>query len=661
MKKILLVIFILCLFTRLAIAQDFPYGTVTDEEMNMKKYEKDTSAHAVVLQEFGKARIGVGNDDNIKVFYDYHVKIKIFDAKGFDNGTVKIPVYNDSDGDSYENVDGIDGVTFYKDDNSLIKKVDLEHKKIYPTKENKHWAHYNFALPGLHNGCVIEYKYSVESPYWSDFHHWNFQSDIPKVYSEYEVHIPGFWVFNASLKGFLKLTKSSAVIEQQCFSSGGAHCDCSLLTYGMKDIPAFIEEDYMTSSKNFLSAINFELQEYTNPYTGTKVKVTKEWKDIDYQLKDSYEFGGQLKKKGLFKDKIQLVIAGKTDDLGKAKAVYVFIQKLFKWNEFTGISSVDGLSKAVDTHTGSVADINLSLVNALTAAGLNTETVLLSTRDNGIVNTLYPVINDFDYVVAKVNIGGKSYLLDATDPLLSFGMLPLKCLNDKGRVFSLDKPSYWMEMDLPQKEKKTYALDLTLTDDGKLKGTITHYSIGYDAYLKRKEIKKFNSVDEYVEDLNGKLQKMKIIKSEITDLDSLDSPIGEKYEVEIKLFDKNNGDQFSFNPFFLDKIVNNPFKLAERSYPVDWGMPSEDTFILTMHLPAQYTIVSQPPNLDFSLPNGGGGFLTNYEPGSSSFTFSNMIKFNKSIYTSNEYPYLKELYNKVIQSEKAEMIFKKKL
>jgi len=37
-----------------------------------------------------------------------------------------------------------------------------------------------------------------------------------------------------------------------------------------------------------------------------------------------------------------------------------------------------------------------------------------------------------------------------------------------------------------------------------------------------------------------------------------------------------------------------------------------------------------------------------------------MIKFNKSIYTATEYPYLKELYNKVIQSEKAEMIFKKK-
>ena len=298
---------------------------------------KDTSAHAVVLQEFGKSRINVSNDDQIKVFYEYHVKIKIFDASGFDNGTVKIPVYNNSSGDRYETVYDISGVTYFKDDNGLIQKIALDDKKIYPVKESKHLAHYNFALPGLRNGCVIEYKYTMESPYWDNFPSWHFQGDIPKVTSGYEVHIPAFWVYNASLKGVLKLSNSKADIESKCFSSGGANCDCSLLVYGMNDIPAFITEDYMTSPKNFMSAINFELVEFTNPYTGTKTKMTKEWKDIDYQLKDDQNFGGQLKRKGLFKDRIIPVIAGKTDDIGKARAVYAYVQKLFKWNDYVGI------------------------------------------------------------------------------------------------------------------------------------------------------------------------------------------------------------------------------------------------------------------------------------------------------------------------------------
>jgi hypothetical protein len=79
-------------------------------------------------------------------------------------------------------------------------------------------------------------------------------------------------------------------------------------------------------------------------------------------------------------------------------------------------------------------------------------------------------------------------------------------LNDQGRVFSLDKPSYWIDMNTKQRENVTYSIDLTLQDDGKMKGTITRYSSGYSGYLRRKEIKKFNSVKEYVESIAEKLR-----------------------------------------------------------------------------------------------------------------------------------------------------------
>jgi hypothetical protein len=658
MNKALLTLFTLFGALQFAAAQDFPFGKVTAEEMELKNYAKDTSAHAVVLQEYGKSRIDVTNDDNIKLIYEYHVKIKIFNNKGFDNGTVQIPVYNNSDADSYENVDDIAGITFYKDDNGLTQKVELENNKIYPVKENKHWANYKFALPGLRNGCVIEYKYRIESPYFENFHSWHFQDDIPKIYSEYEVHIPGFWNYNASLRGGLKLTKNKSEIEKVCFSSHGASCDCSKMVYGMSDIPAFVGEDYMTSPKNFLSAINFELVEYVNPYNGVKHKITKEWKDVDYELKTNPYFGSQLKRKGLFKDKLVPVIAGQTDDLGKAKAIYSYIQKTFKWNDFYGIYT-DGLGKPLDQHSGSVADINLSLVTALNAGGINAEAVLLSQRNHGIVNTLYPVIGDFDYVVAKVNIGDKNYLLDATDPMLPFGMLPFKCLDDKGRVFSLDKPSYWIDLNLPQKEKSMQTLDLTLDENGKLKGTLTKYSIGYEAYIKRVAIKKYNSTDEYVEKLNAESPKLKILKSEISGLDSLDQPLTEKYEIEFDAYNKlaNN---LSFNPFFWDRIKTNPFKLDERSFPVDRGMALDERLTLIIHLPAQYTIEAPPQNFAVALPNNGGKFLTNYQPDDNMFTFSNIIQLNRPVYSSEEYPYLKEFYNKIIQSEMSEMVFKKK-
>ncbi len=49
MKKTLFIVFILSVFSKLVSAQNFQYGKVTPEEMDMKTYPKDTSAHAVVL------------------------------------------------------------------------------------------------------------------------------------------------------------------------------------------------------------------------------------------------------------------------------------------------------------------------------------------------------------------------------------------------------------------------------------------------------------------------------------------------------------------------------------------------------------------------------------------------------------------------------------
>jgi hypothetical protein len=80
-----------------------------------------------------------------------------------------------------------------------------------------------------------------------------------------------------------------------------------------------------------------------------------------------------------------------------------------------------------------------------------------------------------------------------------------------------------------------------------------------------------------------------------------------------------------------------------------------------MHLPNGYVIENPPQNTGFAMPNAGGRFVVAYQGDSNSFTFSHVTEFNKSIYNSDEYPYLKELYNKIILSEKTEMIFNKKI
>ena len=659
MKKILLLSLILFLGTAV-FAQDFPYGEQDNAALDMKKYDKDTSAHAVVLKEYGTSRINLTSDYHVRLTFDYHTKIKFFDSKEFESeGTFVIPIYN-GDGMVYEDVEDIKGITFYKDDNGMIQQTELDPKKIITEKRDKHYSLIKFTMPALRKGCVIEVSYHLITPYFRNFHPWHFQGYIPKVYSEYEVHIPGLWNFNASLRGYLKLTKNTAKVESKCFTLGSGSADCSNIVYGMSDIPAFKQEDYMTAEKNYKSAVYFELEEETDLHTGAKTKYAKEWKDLDYDLKTESWFGGQLKRNGLMKDRIAPVIANKTDQMEKAQAIYDYIKSTIKWDEDEDFGSEDGIRQALINHRGNAGDINLALVTALNAGGIPTEAVLLSTRPHGNINKLYPSIGDFNYVVARANIGDKSYLIDATEPLLPFGMLPKRCLNDQGRVFSLNKPSYWIDLNTNQRENVTYALDLTLQDDGKMKGTITRYSSGYSGYLRRIEIKKFNSENEYVESIAEKLRKTKIVKSNIVNIDSLDKPLGETYEVEMNIYDNLNHDHFSFSPFLLNHVTTNPFKLAERDFPVDWGMPSDERYIINVHLPKDYVLESSPQAMAIAMPNKGGNFFTAFDGDTENFSFSYDTRFNKSIYSPEEYPYLKELYNKIILAQKNEFVFKKK-
>jgi hypothetical protein len=118
--------------------------------------------------------------------------------------------------------------------------------------------------------------------------------------------------------------------------------------------------------------------------------------------------------------------------------------------------------------------------------------------------------------------------------------------------------------------------------------------------------------------------------------------------------------RFSFNPILFDRFIENQFKLTERTYPVDWGMPSSKRYILNMHLPAGYVIENAPQAVSIGLPNKGGQFITGFTADGDNFVYSNVIQFNKSLYSQEEYPYLKELYNKIIASEKADIVFSKK-
>jgi len=655
MRKIfLLLILSFSLFT--ASAQNFNFGAITLEDVEYDRNKIDSNANAIVLKEFGTASVQISDRTNgTELVFEYHVKIKIFNKEGFNHANIVIPTYKD--GTREELISAVRASTFNYENGHFVESV-MDKKSIFTENKSKYTVLTKFTLPNIKNGSVIEYSYRLESPNLFNFKTWEFQSDIPKVYSEYLVYIPAIYNYNVSLRGFNKLSDTKSELAKECMRISGTPIDCSKIWYIMKNVPAFIEEDYMTAASNFKSAIYFELSDQ-QLLNGGNQKYTKTWRDIDYELTGEKSLGAQMKRKDLFKDVMPAILKNSTDDLSKAKAIFEYIKKQIKWNNYYGKYSEDNIKKALDMHSGNVADINLSLISALSAASLDAEAVILSTRDNGVVNKLFPVMSDFNYLIAKVNIDGKSYLLDASEPLAPFGLLPLRCVNDQGRVINLKKPSYWIDLLAGQKTSTSYIMEGKLEADGKIKGTITTHSTGYAALNKRREIKKYNSPDEYVEKLDERLPKIQILKQEIRNIDSVENTLTEVYEVEFSPIANASKDDLFFSPFFINPVSKNPFNLSSRTYPVDLAAASDERVIINIALPGKYQMTEQPKDLALGLPNNGGRYLLKTLVEDNTLSFSQVLQFNKAIYEPEEYPYLKEFYSKIIQNQKADVLLKK--
>jgi hypothetical protein len=643
----------------MAEAQDVPFPTISVVDLTKNTYERDTSAGAVVLKEFGEAYI---DNDEYHLIFKFRTRIKILNKNGLDEATFEIPLRKLSN-NAVEKIITLKASSFNLE-NDRVSEVVLSDKDVFTEDKNKYWKIKKFAIPNVRVGSIIEVSYTLDSPYIFNFRPWEFQSHLPKIESEYWASIPGTYLYNITLRGFQKLSKNDSKIIPKCLGTntsglqGGYSADCALMKFGMKNIPAFIEEDYMTSKNNFISSIQFELSE-VRYFDGRVDKVTKEWKDVEQELKQDTRFGVQLKKGKDIGTEVKKLIENETDELTKARKVYDFIKGWYLWNDTYGVYSELGIKKAFDQKTGNVGDINLSLVAAMRFAGLNAEPVILSTRTNGLVVELHPVLSDFNYVVAKVNIGDRAYLADATEKHYPLGMLPERCLNGKGRVIG-ERTSSWLELKASESRKTTSVFALKLEKDGVIRGTLQTTFMGYDAVERRKEILSYQSQDAYIKDLKSLLDEIDITGYELKNVEDIEAPLSRILHLEIRAFDDLQVSNFLFNPFFLDKWRDNPFKSRERLYPVDFGVPLSRVSVLTMAYPEEFELVNVPEKIGVTLPNSGGRFLFEAKNVDNTLSLNNSLSINQAVFSSTEYHYLKELFNRILQVQNGELIFKRK-
>jgi hypothetical protein len=634
--------------------EEIEFGELSYDEKEFTKYEKDTMASAVYLTETGDNFFEV-RDNYIYLITKYKAKIKILKKDGFNQADISIPYYHSDK--KTEKIDRIRAVTH---NGSVVRGVRKE--EVFDVDVSENWSEKKFTFPDVKVGSILEYTYEIQSPFHFNLKGWEFQSEIPKLYSEYTAKIPSNWVYNRALIGELKLTTNDATLKKYCFKVPGfTEASCEVLKYAMKDVPAFkASEEFMLSGNNYRSRLEFELSEYTSFYEG-KERFTKSWDDVDREFKSDKDLGRQLRKNGFFEKHIDAKLLSSGEPLTRANNIYDFVRKYFTWNEEYGIWNDNRVENAFANKKGNAAEINLTLINLMNLAGIKADMMLLGTRDKGLPKKSHPVMTDFNYIVAKVDIEGQSYLLDATDKNLPFGMLPFHSLNYYGRVMDFKNDSYWYDI-VPENENKRIVRAQLEFDGGteKIKGMFDIINLGYSCVSQR-NMHDSMTKDEYLEKSENEIAwESQITSYELKEKYSSDKKLTERFEFESRLFDNKNN--LFLNPFFVTFFNENPFISMERTYPIDFGYLRNFEFMLNLKIPDGYSIKTLPESKNIVLPENLGFLRLDSQNGTNGIiNVFFELKLNATQYSSDYYSSVKDLFAKAVQAQTQSLIVLEKI
>ena len=620
-------------------------------DLKTNTFEKDSTANALIVYKFGNSFVD-GQNYNLRT--EIKQKIKILNKEGFNKANISIHLYNK--GDRKQKVEKIIATT-YNLVNGTVVKTNLLKKDIFREKYDENHTLVKFALPNIKEGSVITYSYTRISPFMFNYKGWDFQSDVPTLYNEYRTSIPGNWYYNIKLVGGKKLTTNTSKKKRDCLQGyRGGTADCSNSVYAMKDIPAFIEEDHMTSKKNYLARVEYELQTFKG-FDGSQNNYTKTWESVDKEFKTDKAIGRQLTKSIDLEDLLDSETINENDLLKKANTIYRYVQENYTWNGDYKIFEDVSIKNLIKNKSGNVSAINILLHNLLKESGIQVKPVLISTRNNGFATKVFPVISDFNYLIVQVIINDKIYYLDATDNYLCFGDIPFRCLNGHGRLMDFKNGSEWVDLKPSRPSNVYYNVELRIDENETISGEISSKRTGYHALKHKKSYYKNN--EAYLQALENRFPYLDISDFKVTSNGVASLDYKESYHIDYNYED--TGDHIYLNPFFVKFFNENPFKLQERTYPIDFGYKDTYFYSFKLHFDTnKYTAVEYPKEKNIALPNNSGRVVFSSKTLNNSIFIMLKINFNKAIYEPEYYPSLKEFMSRIVNIQTNSLILLKK-
>lgn len=654
--------FLFVVFFLNANAQEFKLGKVSIKELEEKACPNDTTASAAILFNKAKTFFKYDNKFGFSIVTENSFRIKIYKKDGLNWANYKLPYRTGYDKLNDDRVEFSDGVT-YNIENGKIVKTKLSREGVFKTAINKNWKEATITMPNVKVGSIIEFKYILISENIVEFPDFIFQYNIPVNSSEYNVDIPGFFVYKAVAKRPSEIISESNVTRGSLqFANEHSPTTTQSVSFEQQSnrhrayyIPALKEEPFVDNIENYRISIQHELEK-TQFYQEPVKDYSTTWEGVAKTIYLDKDFGKELKERDYITQDLARILKNVDSQTERLDVIFKFVQNKMNWDHKKGYYTDKGVKQAYIDGTGNDAEINFILIAMLNYAGIPTNPVLLSTLDNGV--PIFPNRTIFNYVIAAAEIDGKQILLDATNKYTTNNILPTYTLNWTGRLLRENGTSEIIKLEPKFSSKKAINMMVSIGENGVLSGKYRVFRTDYEAFTFREKYAGINQ-QNYLEKVENDFPGIQISDYNIENSKEVSKPVNENFNFTIDNQCEIIGDRIYINPQLFLTETKNPFVQEKRDYPIYFGYPTQEKFNINIEIPKGYAVESIPKAIKLQTRENIVSFTFNAEISNNTIQIAIVEDSNKQLVSSGVYPVLKDFYKQMIDKLNEKIVLKK--
>jgi hypothetical protein len=646
----------------------------TPEELAMTSLPGYPGAPAVVLY-----REEINNDDLHEVTHYQRIKILTEDGKKYADVQLRFANFVDDNMEGAQtSIDSISGRTIHAD-GSIVPFTGKPYLKTVEKNEQVTLSRMGqssvnggltfqeqvFTLPDVEVGSIIEYRYATRwNENWFEPPFWYLQGSL-YVKSAFYAWYPTLRHVNTGGQSvninWFKILPGGTDLKQIAPPGGsgsGLHGSYELKVH---DIPPLPQEDMMPP----LQSISFRVLFNYTPYASLNDYWKSEGRDW---FKSADAFIGH---DSSIATATQTITAGASTSEEKLRKIYAAVMKLdnTRYNrehnrredKAAGLSKVDHAADIYAHKRGNASEITELFVAMARAAGFKAYLMLVPDRSERQFNAGWASFEQFDDLLAIVNVDGQEVYLDPGSRYCSYGHLDWRNSSVEGlRATDKDPAIAPTPIDGYGDNTTVRVANLTMDEQGIVQGTVNLRYSGAQATHYRQEALRGDE-ESLRHALRTSLETMlprtlEVTVKELKGLDAYEEPLVVDFDVKGQLA-VSAGKRFVAPVDLFSARDKAMFPGVKRETPVYFNYPRMVRDAVRINLPKDLAIEAAPASSTVEL-KGAGAYTMSITSAADNITVRRDYVFGAVIVPNSNYEALRTFFSNLEAKDQETVVLK---